>query len=316
VSAIRGLVQSEEALADYLARFAEYHPSALFERYAPPSQRDQPETVEESAREERIPITVSRRYRATYPERAWREKLFGLVRLGAWLHADGRLSDVHVIESVPKNVFDTESVEAFRRWRFDPSDDPTRLNPVFVTQIFDFSIPGAEFPADSPIVKRYHELLEKGASDDLALFQAGNLDRYFDFDPPVDRADHLAASLRLAAANLPMAARRLAWACDAASDCRTFWLRRAAIAGDARAQFWLSRQIEPLAPGLAEDLLRSSVAGGMPSAAVKRLYQLLASPETVDLGELAMVVDQLPASSKSELNPNYVAATELLKSRE
>ncbi|MEW5967848.1 MAG: energy transducer TonB [Pseudomonadota bacterium] len=56
-----------------------------------------------------------------YPPDADREQRSGKVRLQLKLEADGRVSDVEVVQADPPGVFDDSAVRAFRDARFSPA---------------------------------------------------------------------------------------------------------------------------------------------------------------------------------------------------
>lgn len=56
-----------------------------------------------------------------YPAAALETKTSGKVVLRVLVSADGSVKDVVVDESVPAGVFDAASIEAARKWRFNPA---------------------------------------------------------------------------------------------------------------------------------------------------------------------------------------------------
>ncbi|MFP5411161.1 MAG: energy transducer TonB [Gammaproteobacteria bacterium] len=61
-----------------------------------------------------------------YPPDADREQRSGKVRLQLKLEADGRVSDVEVVQADPPGVFDDSAVRAFRDARFSPAQKDGR----------------------------------------------------------------------------------------------------------------------------------------------------------------------------------------------
>lgn len=56
-----------------------------------------------------------------YPEDADRERLSGKLRLQLKLEADGRVSDIEIVDADPPDVFDASAIKAFRHARFAPA---------------------------------------------------------------------------------------------------------------------------------------------------------------------------------------------------
>lgn len=64
--------------------------------------------------------------RPEYPDAADRQQLSGTVRLQLKLEADGRVSDVEVVNANPPGVFDDSAIKAFRDARFTPAQKAGR----------------------------------------------------------------------------------------------------------------------------------------------------------------------------------------------
>lgn len=73
----------------------------------------------------------------SYPRGALADGTEGWVRLGYGVDADGRTTDIEVIESQPAGIFDTVSVRALQRWRF-----PAEAAGVRRQHQFDFVLQG------------------------------------------------------------------------------------------------------------------------------------------------------------------------------
>lgn len=56
-----------------------------------------------------------------YPAEADRERLSGKLRLQLKLEADGRVSDIEIVDADPPDVFDASAIKAFRNARFAPA---------------------------------------------------------------------------------------------------------------------------------------------------------------------------------------------------
>ena len=62
-----------------------------------------------------------------YPDSARRRGIEGYVKLAFTITPDGKVENVRVVESSPKNVFDREARRAAVRWRFSPSSKNGQL---------------------------------------------------------------------------------------------------------------------------------------------------------------------------------------------
>jgi len=74
-----------------------------------------------SAREVDVLPRALRDIRPDYPTEADRRRLSGSVKLQIKLEADGRVSDIEVVESTPEGMFDESALAAFRQARFSPA---------------------------------------------------------------------------------------------------------------------------------------------------------------------------------------------------
>lgn len=74
-----------------------------------------------SAREVDVLPRALRDIRPEYPTEADRRRLSGSVKLQLKLEADGRVSDVEVVESTAPGMFDESALAAFRQARFSPA---------------------------------------------------------------------------------------------------------------------------------------------------------------------------------------------------
>lgn len=55
-----------------------------------------------------------------YPVDAARDGITGWVRLGFSIDESGSVTDVSVIQSEPRSIFDREAIRALRRWKYQP----------------------------------------------------------------------------------------------------------------------------------------------------------------------------------------------------
>jgi protein TonB len=74
-----------------------------------------------SAREVDVLPRALRDILPEYPTEADRRRLSGSVKLQIKLEADGRVSDIEVVESTPPGMFDESALAAFRQARFSPA---------------------------------------------------------------------------------------------------------------------------------------------------------------------------------------------------
>jgi protein TonB len=79
-----------------------------------------------SAREVDVHPRALRAIEPDYPAEADRNKLSGTVRLQLKVEADGRVSDVAVVNSTPPGAFDESAIQAFRAARFEPAQKAGR----------------------------------------------------------------------------------------------------------------------------------------------------------------------------------------------
>jgi TonB family protein len=74
-----------------------------------------------------------------YPKSALKAKTDGCVVLSFLLDADGKASDIQVVESLPKGVFDAATLKDFGQWRFQKPPRPGRY-----AQLVQFRLEGRE----------------------------------------------------------------------------------------------------------------------------------------------------------------------------
>jgi protein TonB len=75
-----------------------------------------------------------------YPPGADRQQLSGKVRLQLKLEADGRVSDIGIVQADPPEVFDESAIRAFRDARFAPAQKngrPVRAQ-VVIEVVYDW----------------------------------------------------------------------------------------------------------------------------------------------------------------------------------
>lgn len=99
-------------------------PPATAARESPRSLLEIPTAVDlayYSARDVDVLPRALRDIHPDYPTEADRRRLSGSVKLQIKLEADGRVSDIEVVESTPQGMFDDSALAAFRQARFSPA---------------------------------------------------------------------------------------------------------------------------------------------------------------------------------------------------
>jgi protein TonB len=99
-------------------------PAATAAKESPRSLVEIPTAVDlayYSAREVDVLPRALRDIHPDYPTEADRRRLSGSVKLQIKLEADGRVSDIEVVESTPKGMFEESALAAFRQARFSPA---------------------------------------------------------------------------------------------------------------------------------------------------------------------------------------------------
>ena len=239
---------------------------------------------------------VARRVAPTYPRQAAVSGISGTVTLGAWLHPDGQLQHAHILESYPSELFDQAAMDAFNRWRFEPFDPEAEQTPLYFRQRIDFNMMdrrGSEEVSRGALFENYRQLQADAEHSLQARFAAAWMSRNL---PLPDRvADEEFLSLAMATAELgdPLAMRSLA---DFGSDrdLSFFWVKQAALAGDARAQFRMS-QFSRIDPEQRAAFARASAQQGFASAVLAELRDHAQDLNAADPGYLTELVERLPA---------------------
>jgi protein TonB len=79
-----------------------------------------------------------KRVNPEYPVTALSSRVQGVVILEATIGADGRVSDVRVVRSIP--LLDTAAVEAVRQWVYEPTIVNGVRNPVIISVAVEFKL--------------------------------------------------------------------------------------------------------------------------------------------------------------------------------
>jgi protein TonB len=73
-----------------------------------------------------------------YPPLALRRRVEGYVELQFTVLPDGSVTDVSIVRSEPRSMFDRAAIDAMQRWRFQPTPGG---EPVRGRRLFDFKLP-------------------------------------------------------------------------------------------------------------------------------------------------------------------------------
>ena len=85
-------------------------------------------------------LSALKRVNPRYPRRAKIRRQEGFVQLTFKIDSKGFVSDVQVVDSNPKGVFENESIKAIKRWRFKPSKDDVAGSFKNATITFNFKL--------------------------------------------------------------------------------------------------------------------------------------------------------------------------------
>lgn len=85
-------------------------------------------------------LTTLNRVNPRYPRRAKIRREEGFVQLAFKIDSKGFVLDVKVIDSKPKGVFEEESINAIKKWRFKPSKDDIEGTFKNATITFNFRL--------------------------------------------------------------------------------------------------------------------------------------------------------------------------------
>jgi protein TonB len=91
--------------------------------------------------ESREPVLV-RQVRPTYPAAAARRRQEGWVEVSFSVGGDGNVSNVSVVRSQPRGVFDRDAVRAVSQWKFEPALDAGKPVAATLTRRIEFSLKG------------------------------------------------------------------------------------------------------------------------------------------------------------------------------
>ena len=83
---------------------------------------------------------VLKRSPIVYPELARKQGASGYVLLNVLINENGRVEDVEIIESKPKEIFDLSATSTVRKWKFEPATYMGKKVKVWATQKITFKL--------------------------------------------------------------------------------------------------------------------------------------------------------------------------------
>jgi len=114
------LAEQQQALAAEQAK-AEQRKVAEQPQQQEATQRPAQTASASAAASQATAAVLIKRAAANYPTAALRANLSGWVLVGFTVTADGRTSDVHVVDAQPRHVFDRAAIDAVSRWKYQPA---------------------------------------------------------------------------------------------------------------------------------------------------------------------------------------------------
>ncbi|MEA3513627.1 MAG: energy transducer TonB [Campylobacterota bacterium] len=83
---------------------------------------------------------VMKRSPIVYPELARKQGVSGFVLLNVLIDERGRVEDIEIIESKPKEIFDISATNTVRKWKFEPATYMGKKVKVWATQKIVFKL--------------------------------------------------------------------------------------------------------------------------------------------------------------------------------
>lgn len=102
----------------------------------PPPEEPAPAPAAAAPRAGQLPAVVSQ-VSPRYPPLALRRRIEGFVELSFTVQPDGRVTDISVIDSEPRTLFNREAINAMERWRFAPGPAPVKGRRTFDFKLAD-----------------------------------------------------------------------------------------------------------------------------------------------------------------------------------
>lgn len=245
-----------------------------------------------------------------YPREAADRGIMGVVKLGAWVTADGDIELPHVIFSDPQDIFDESAVHALSRWEFEWLEEAPDDLPRSIVQTIIFNLDDSDRPNGGATRRELREALEQAGDDLVAAHRAAWLADTLQID--VDSIDHealvevvyKAASAGIERAQLDLADRFYSGnGIRQNIDSAVFWLKQAAFEGSAHAQHELTRHPSRVDGDFVVDLRRAAARQGLLPAVLDEIREQLESDDAADEAWLAELVAQLPDEWRKHPHP-------------
>ena len=96
----------------------------------PAPEQPAPAPAAAAPRAGQLPAVVSQ-VQPRYPPLALRRRIEGFVELSFTVQPDGSVTDISVIDSEPRTLFNREAINALERWRFAPGAAPVKGRRTF-----------------------------------------------------------------------------------------------------------------------------------------------------------------------------------------
>lgn len=114
-------------------------PSTVASTQPPPAAATPPRPAPAPALENRN-FQLTRKVEATYPQRALRQRLEGWVELSFDITTSGDVTNVKVVNSLPKREFDREAIRALSQWKFRPRIEDGKAVTASARQRLEFKL--------------------------------------------------------------------------------------------------------------------------------------------------------------------------------
>jgi len=113
------------------ADFAEFQDGGLLDS-------EENRTMDDSSVD--TPPKIRRRSPIVYPEQARRQGISGYVSMNVLIDENGRVEDVQILDSKPKEIFDLKAESTIRLWKFEPATYNGQKVKVWATQKIVFKL--------------------------------------------------------------------------------------------------------------------------------------------------------------------------------
>lgn len=253
-----------------------------------------------------------------WPRKALRNGMQGRVRVGFELDKKGIPRNITLLESLPKGVFDGASLNAVRKWIFEPPRDENGnlVNGKYMTYLMDFRIKGNDpIEVKKSVLKK--NLAAARAGDAKAQFMVALWEDRIGLDE-VDNANEW--YLKSAVQGVPLAQFEIGKSmvfghgCLAEPEKGIEWLNRAAGNGEQQSKLLLGRllsQKDDLKSQLQAKTHFGDIDKIPPRSLLAYLWMLVKSPhaEIAD-PELAIeLLDDLSSKNyRDDITPDEIKA--------